>query len=77
MRSPDYTLQRPIDLSLDPEAKYSPLGENTTLKTILACPRRVLIFFCEDTLHKIIVLFLDPDTKHFPHGENPTLYIGL
>ena len=31
IRSPVDTLLTPIVLSADPEAKYSPLGENTTL----------------------------------------------
>ena len=33
IRSPLDTLHTPIVLSLDPDAKYSPFGENTTLKT--------------------------------------------
>ena len=33
MRSPLDTLHSPIVLFLDPDAKYSPSGENTTLVT--------------------------------------------
>ena len=35
IRSPLDTLHTPIVLSLDPDAKYSPFGENTTLKTLI------------------------------------------
>ena len=33
IRSPLDTLHTPIVLSQDPDAKYSPFGENTTLQT--------------------------------------------
>ena len=45
MSYPLYTLHTPIVLSPDPEAKYSPPGENTTLKTQLECPLRVLMSY--------------------------------
>ena len=73
IRSPLDTLHTPIVLSADPDAKYSPFGENTTLKTQLECPVRVLISSPLDTLHTLIVLSLDPDTKYSPFGENATL----
>ena len=56
MHSPLHTLHIPIVLSLDPEAKYSPSGENTTLKTPSECPVRVLMRSPLDTLHTPIVL---------------------
>ena len=56
MRSPLDTLHTPRVLSSDPEAKYSPFGENTTLKTQSECPMRVLMSSPFDTLHTPIVL---------------------
>ena len=38
MRSPLDTPHTPIVLSEDPDAKYSPFGENTTLQTYLEWP---------------------------------------
>ena len=38
MRSPLYIFQIPIVLSTDPDAKYSPFGENTTLLIYLEWP---------------------------------------
>ena len=73
IRSPLYTLHTPIVLSADPDAKYSPSGENTTLKTILEWPVRVFIRSPLDTLHTPIVLSIDPDAKYSPFGENTTL----
>ena len=70
--SPLDTLHTPIVLSADPDAKYSPFGENTTLKTPSECPVRVLIRSPLDTLHTPIV-FPDPDAKYSPFGENTTL----
>ena len=55
IRSPLDTLQTPIVKSFDPDAKYSPLGENTTLKTESECPLMVLILSPFDTLHTPIV----------------------
>ena len=73
IRSPLDTLHTPIVLSPDPDAKYSPFGENTTLKTQLECPVRVLIRSPLDTFHTPIVLSIDPDAKYSPSGENTTL----
>ena len=73
MRSPLDTIHTTIVLSPEPEAKHSPFGENTTLKTISECPLRILIRFPLDILHNPIVLSLDPDAKYSPFGENTTL----
>ena len=73
IRSPLDTLHTPIVQSQDPDAKYSPFGENTTLVTQLECPVRVLIRSPLDTLNTPIVLSLDPDAKYSPFGENATL----
>ena len=73
IRSPLDTLHTPIVLSIDPDAKYSPFGENTTLKTIPECSVRVLIHSPLHTLHTPIVLSPDPDAKYSPFGENTTL----
>ena len=56
IRSPLDILHTPIVLSADPDAKYSPFGENITLKTDDGWPRRVLIRSPLDTLHTLIVL---------------------
>ena len=66
------TLHTPIVLSLDPDAKYSPFGENSTLLTQLEWPMRVLIRSPLDTLHTPISP-KDPDAKYSPFGENTTL----
>ena len=73
IRSPLDTLHTPIVLSLDPNAKYSPFGENTMLQTQREWPARVLIRYPLDTLHTPIVLSPDPDAKYSPFGENTTL----
>ena len=73
IRSPLDTLHTPIVLSTDPDAKYSPFGENTTLYTDYECPVRVFIRSPLDTLHTPIVLSTDPDAKYSPFGENTTL----
>ena len=73
IRSPLDTLHTPIVQSENPDAKYSPFGENTTLKTLCECPVRVLIRSPLDTLHTPIVLSQDPDAKYSPFGENTTL----
>ena len=73
IRSLLHTLHTPIVLSLDPDAKYSPFGENTTLLTADECPVRVMMRSPLDTLHTPIVLSLDPDAKYSPFGENTTL----
>ena len=73
MSFPLYTLHTPIVLSQDPEAKYSPSGENTTLQTQLECPLRVLMSYPLYTLHTPIVLSEDPEAKYSPSAENTTL----
>ena len=72
IRSPLDTLHTPI-FPKDPDAKYSPFGENTTLQTTSECPVRVLIRSPLDTLHTPIVQSEDPDAKYSPFGENTTL----
>ena len=74
MCSPLYGLHKPIVPSPDPDAKYSPSPENTTLVTGPECPVRVLMRSPLDTLHKPIVLFQYPDAKYSPFLENATLY---
>ena len=73
MSSPLDTLHKPIVQSLDPDAKFSPFGENTTLQIEDEWPIRVFIRSPLDTLHKLIVLSADPDAKYTPLGENTTL----
>ena len=73
IRSPLDTLHTPIVQSADPDAKYSPFGENTTLLTADECLVRVLIRSPLDTLHTPIVLSRDPDAKYSPFGENTML----
>ena len=68
-----YTLHIPIVLSIDPDSKYSPLGENTTLLIQSECPMRVLIRSPFDTLQTPMVLSEDPDAKYSPSGENTML----
>ena len=74
IRSPLDTLHTPIVLSEDPEAKYSPFGENTTLVTKDKWPVKVLMRSPLDTLHTPIVLSQDPDAKYSPFGEKTTLW---
>ena len=59
--------------SPDPEAKYSPFGENATLNTESECPIRVMMSSAVDTLHTQIVLSRYPDAKYSPFGENATV----
>ena len=73
MSSPLDTLHSLIVLSLDPDAKYSPFGENITLQTLSECPVRVLIRSPLDTFHILIVQSFDPDAKYSSFGENTTL----
>ena len=73
MCSPLDTLHKQIVLSSDPDAKYSPFGENATLNTESEWPLRFLMHSQLDTLHIRIVLSLDPDAKYSPFGENTTL----
>ena len=74
MSSPLDTLHNPIVLSVDPDAKYYPSPENTTLVTEVECPVRVFIRSPLDTLHNPIVLSRDPDAMYSPFLENTTLY---
>ena len=66
IRSPLDTLHTPIVLSLDPEAKYSPFGENTMLRIHNQSPVRVLIRSPLDTLHTPIVL--PAERKYYASG---------
>ena len=63
---------KPIVLSQDPDAKYSPFGENTTLQIGSEWPIRVLMFSPLDTFHTLIVMSKDPDAKYSPLEENTT-----
>ena len=63
MLSPLDILHTPIVLSEDPDAKYSPFGENTTLFMKEEWPVRVFISSPLGTLHIPIVLSSDPDAK--------------
>ena len=74
MHFPLDTFHTPIVQSSDPDAKYSPFGENITLKTYNECPVRVFISSPLDTLH--IVISLDPDARYSPFGENTRLKTG-
>ena len=74
MRIPFNTLHKPIVLSKDPDARYSPSGENTTLFTEEECPMSLIIFSPLDILHKPIVLSQDPEAKYNPFGENSKLF---
>ena len=65
-------IHTPTVLSSDPDAKYSPFGENTTLLTQSLWPVRVWMRSSLDTLHNPISL-KDPDAKYSPFGENTTL----
>ena len=56
MRSPLDKFHIPIVLSLDPDAKYSPFGENTTKTTGSEWSVMILIHYPLDTLHSMIVL---------------------
>ena len=62
-------------LSADPDAKYYPFGEITTLSIPKGCSVRVLMRSSLITLHTPIVLSSDPDTKYSPLGEKTTLVI--
>ena len=73
IRSPLDTLHTPIVQSLDPDAKYSPFGENATLKTRAEWPEKSLMRSPLDTLHTPIVLSIVPDAKYSPFDENATL----
>ena len=64
-------------MSYDPDAKYSPTGENATMITQLECPVRIFIGSPLDKLHTFIVQSLDPDAKYSPFGENTMLITQL
>ena len=70
MRSPLDTLHTMATLSLSPDAKYSPSGENATLLTGVVWPLRVLIHSQLDTFHTWIIWELRADAKYSPSGEN-------
>ena len=73
MRYPLGTFHKPIVLSKEPEAKYSPSPENDTLDTGAECPVKVFISSQLDTLHNRIVPSIDPNAKYFQSPENTTL----
>ena len=77
IRSPLLTLHTPIVLSQDPDAKYSPFGENAKLQTDSYWPIRYVISSQFYTLHTPIVLSWDPDAKNSPFGDKTTLKIAL
>ena len=57
------TSHKPIVLSADPEAKFYPSGEKTTLNTPKECPIKFFISSPLYTLHRPIVLSADPEAK--------------
>jgi hypothetical protein len=59
-------------LSLLPEAKYLPSGENTTEQTSELWPRSVVTSFYDSTLQSFTVLSELPEAKYLPSGENAT-----
>ena len=63
IRSPLDTLHILIVESLDPDAKYSPFGENDKVKTEEECPLRVLMISPLVILHILIVQSKDPEAK--------------
>ena len=73
MCSPLDTFHNPIVKSIDPDAKYSPSPENTTLYTPPECPMKLFIYSPLDTFHNTIVPYSDPDAKYSPFFENATL----
>ena len=72
IRSPLETLHIPISIK-DPEAKYSPFGENAKLKTESEWPMRVFMSSLLYIFHRQIVSSTDPEAKYSPFGENTTL----
>ena len=70
MNFPFNTFHIPISFE-DPDAKYSPSDEKTTLQTSEEWHIKVLIRF--PLLHTPIVLSDDPDAKYSPFGEKTTL----
>ena len=61
-------------MSSDPDAKYFPSPENTTIHIQLECPVRVLMRSPLDTIHNPIVKSIDSDAKYIPSSENTGLY---
>ena len=72
---PLYTFHKQIVLSTDPDAKYSPFGEKTTLFTHSEWPVRVFICSPFDKFHILIVRSNDPDARYSPFGENTVVSI--
>ena len=75
IRSPLRTLHTLTVISEDPETKYSPSKENTTLHTIW--PVKILTHSPFDILHTRIVLSKDPEAKYSPSKENTTLFTSF
>ena len=73
MQLPLATSHTLIMLFADPDAKYSPFGENTTLYIEEMSPLRILMHSPFYTFHTPMVKSLDPDAKYFPFGENTML----
>jgi hypothetical protein len=59
-------------LSVLPEAKYLPSGENATELTYQLWPRSLVTSFCDSTLQSLTVLSSLPEAKYLPSGENAT-----
>ena len=73
MRSPLYILHMPIVLFMNPDAKYSPFGENTMLDNPVFLLLKILIHSPVDSFHRRIIPSLDLDAKYSPLGENTAL----
>ena len=69
MSSPLETLHKPIVLSKEPDAKYSPSSENTTVHIASECSPRVFMYSTLD--NNLIAPSVDPN--YFPSPENTTL----
>ena len=63
-------------MSADPDAKYFPFFENTTLVIGWEWPVKVLMSSPFDIFHILIVQSIDPDAKYYPFGEKTTLITG-
>ena len=79
IRYPLNTFHTTIEQSFnaDPDAKYSPFGENYKLLTPEKWPIKALIRSLLYIFHTLIVLSSDPDAKYSVFGENATLYTYL
>ena len=73
MLSPLNKLHTWIHQSQDPDAKYSPFGENAKLHTLSEFFLKVLMSSPLFKPHSLIVPVPDPDAKYSPLGENATL----